>query len=636
MYGACVLVQADDEAQATIAELKAQDKGRALFLVLDRLPKQCRKPTWSGEARVLRDRVNVQDPACESAVDFVLSNVVLVDELEDALRLRRSESDRSIRYVTLAGEWIDQNGFIHAGGKGQDVVFSHLERRDRLRAAQKLQSELDERLADTSTRLRALEAQCAEVGLESEKRRVIAAEQDHRQALQDAQRLARELEIIANRDEELKKQLDAVLVEVEAKDRDLDGLQLGVADAQTGLKEACSGALEAERELQQVLTELEEGQDVLASAKSELVGSRAAQERIEHDRERVRQRQCELAGDELRRQAEQSQLEHERKKVQDKILGLEQDLVLHRKRRKKLDMAVHADKTRLMTLRVDLDRLEARLRKVRRAADEARQRENSHRVQNATLEAKLAELKRRIAEQYNVCLEPTSMKEAIDEPAVREQLENICRKMRSMGNINLLALEQYEQEKQRLEFLTDQCEDLEKAEATLSRTIKEINIEASSRFAETFRTIEQHFRTLFKELFGRDASCSLALAVPDDLMESPIVVTAKPRGKRPINISQLSSGEKTLTAIALLFAIYLVKPSPFCFLDEVDAPLDDSNIDRFMRLIRRFATDTQFILVTHNKRTMEMADRLYGITMQEQGVSRLVGVRFEEALAMAS
>ena len=99
---------------------------------------------------------------------------------------------------------------------------------------------------------------------------------------------------------------------------------------------------------------------------------------------------------------------------------------------------------------------------------------------------------------------------------------------------------------------------------------------------------------------------------------------------------QLSSGEKTLTAIALLFAIYLVKPSPFCFLDEVDAPLDDSNIDRFMRLIRRFASDTQFILVTHNKRTMEMADRLYGITMQEQGMSRLVGVRFEEALAMAS
>ncbi|MXW83892.1 MAG: AAA family ATPase [Rhodothermaceae bacterium] len=125
------------------------------------------------------------------------------------------------------------------------------------------------------------------------------------------------------------------------------------------------------------------------------------------------------------------------------------------------------------------------------------------------------------------------------------------------------------------------------------------------------------------------------MTVPEDVLESPIAVTARPSGKRPVSIAQLSSGEKTLTAIALLFAIYLVKPSPFCFLDEVDAPLDDVNVEHFMRLIRRFSSDTQFVLVTHNKRTMEMADRLYGVTMQEEGVSSLVSVRFEEAMAMA-
>ncbi len=126
------------------------------------------------------------------------------------------------------------------------------------------------------------------------------------------------------------------------------------------------------------------------------------------------------------------------------------------------------------------------------------------------------------------------------------------------------------------------------------------------------------------------------LARPSDPLESAVDVFARPPGKKPSALSQLSGGEKTLTAIALLFSIYLVKPSPFCILDEVDAPLDEANVDRFMRLIRRFSSETQFLVVTHNKRTMELADRLYGVTMQEPGVSTLVGVRFDEAAALVA
>jgi chromosome segregation protein len=140
--------------------------------------------------------------------------------------------------------------------------------------------------------------------------------------------------------------------------------------------------------------------------------------------------------------------------------------------------------------------------------------------------------------------------------------------------------------------------------------------------------VREQFRGLFRQLFGENAQAELILDGTDPL-ESPIEITARPKGKKPSAISQLSGGEKTLTAIALLFAIYLVKPSPFCILDEVDAPLDDVNIERFLSLIRAFAASTQFILVTHNKLTMEGADRMYGITMQEEGVSKLVGVRFD-------
>ena len=241
----------------------------------------------------------------------------------------------------------------------------------------------------------------------------------------------------------------------------------------------------------------------------------------------------------------------------------------------------------------------------------------------------------RASEEYGTKLTKNSENAEIDEVALREEIKQKERKLQSMGNVNALALEEYEKENERLEFIETQLTDLEEAQDTLIRTIREINRTASKQFIDTFVLIRENFRELFCELFGENAKCELDLTEPEDVLESPIAVTARPSGKRPVSIAQLSSGEKTLTAIALLFAIYLVKPSPFCFLDEVDAPLDDANIEHFMRLIRRFSSDTQFVLVTHNKRTMEMADRLYGVTMQEEGVSSLVSVRFEEAMAMA-
>jgi len=164
-------------------------------------------------------------------------------------------------------------------------------------------------------------------------------------------------------------------------------------------------------------------------------------------------------------------------------------------------------------------------------------------------------------------------------------------------------------------------------------TIREINETARTRFDETFTQVRAAFQKIFAELFGGDATADVALD-GDDPLEAPVTIMARPTGKRPVSLTQLSGGEKTLTATALLFAIYLVKPSPFCILDEVDAPLDDANVGRFMRLIRSFSDSTQFILVTHNKLTMEAADRMYGVTMPTPGVSRLVGVRFDEGEAV--
>jgi chromosome segregation protein len=184
----------------------------------------------------------------------------------------------------------------------------------------------------------------------------------------------------------------------------------------------------------------------------------------------------------------------------------------------------------------------------------------------------------------------------------------------------------HREEKERLDFLVRERDDLMEARKSLDETIRKINHIARERFRETFERIRDNFGVTFTNFFEGGA-CDLTIEEGEDPLEANILITARPPGKNVRSINLLSSGERALTAISLLFAIYLVKPSPFCILDEVDATLDDANIDRFLRVIREFARSTQFIIVTHNKKTMAAADNLYGITMEEPGLSTLVSVR---------
>ena len=201
-----------------------------------------------------------------------------------------------------------------------------------------------------------------------------------------------------------------------------------------------------------------------------------------------------------------------------------------------------------------------------------------------------------------------------------------------LGPINMLAVEEYGEESQRLGFLQSQRDDLTKARDDLQNAIKEINKTAKELFVETFAQVQVNFKTTFQTLF-EGGECEIKMEEPDDPLESPIEIIASPRGKRTQRIHLLSGGERALTALALLFAIYLVKPSPFCVLDEVDAPLDEANIGRFIAMLKEFKANTQFIVITHNPRTMEAADWLYGVTMEEPGISSIVGVRLDDVLA---
>lgn len=222
----------------------------------------------------------------------------------------------------------------------------------------------------------------------------------------------------------------------------------------------------------------------------------------------------------------------------------------------------------------------------------------------------------------------------LDLETLESEAARVVQALESIGPVNPLAVEEHAEETKRLEFLVSQRDDLVSARQSLLLAIREIDGTARELFLQTFTAVQEHFRTVFTTLFG-GGECELRLASPDEPLESEIEIHAAPRGKRTQRIHLLSSGERTLVAVSLLFSIYLTKPSPFCLMDEVDAPLDDANVGRFTRLLEEFKNQTQFLVITHNPRTMQSADAAYGVTMQEPGVSTIVGVRLGEAERVA-
>ena len=210
---------------------------------------------------------------------------------------------------------------------------------------------------------------------------------------------------------------------------------------------------------------------------------------------------------------------------------------------------------------------------------------------------------------------------------IEQLVSELTTRLDSMGPVNIDAIQEFEELEQRYLFLEKQNEDLVTSKAELLEVIAKINQTTKALFADTFEKVRINFQEMFTELFG-GGRADLVLVDASDPLESGIDIIAKPPGKQLQSISLLSGGERTMTAVSLLFAIYMVKPSPFCVLDEMDAPLDESNITRFIKILDRFTGQSQFVVITHNKRTISRADMLYGVTMEEHGVSKLVSVKF--------
>ncbi|MEX1238830.1 MAG: DEAD/DEAH box helicase [Cyclobacteriaceae bacterium] len=289
--------------------------------------------------------------------------------------------------------------------------------------------------------------------------------------------------------------------------------------------------------------------------------------------------------------------------------------------------------------RGNIDVIEKELREIQHS----RQDLDNHlmELQNTLNESKLQlnSVKERLSVEFNVDLDQVvgqatpEESEALmkgDEERIRQEVARIRERLDNMGPINPMAMEAYTEIKERNDFIIAQKDDLLKAKESLFNTINEIEGVASETFMDSFNKIKEHFIRVFRSLFTEGDECDVRLVDPSKPLDSEIEIIAKPKGKRPLTINQLSGGEKTLTATALLFSMYLLKPAPFCIFDEVDAPLDDANIDKFNNIIRNFSKESQFVIVTHNKRTMSSTDVIYGITMVEKGISRVVPVDLRE------
>jgi chromosome segregation protein len=315
----------------------------------------------------------------------------------------------------------------------------------------------------------------------------------------------------------------------------------------------------------------------------------------------------------------------------EQLAAVEADLVELLRNKEAEELKLNEADQAYYTLRTQLQEKESALRHQVKSKELMDQLINEIKDKLNNLKLSLAGMKERLSVEFKVELEEVLDKGRQTEESLEElqaSVEKMKKRLENMGEVNPTAIEAYTEMKKRYDFILEQKNDLVDAKESLMLTIQEVEATANQAFLETYNTARENFQKVFKALFTEEDSCDLILVDPDNLAETAVEIVAKPKGKRPSSITQLSGGERTLTATAMLFAIYLIKPAPFCILDEVDAPLDDANVGKFTQMIQKFSDNSQFIIVTHNKQTMSAVDVIYGVTMQEPGVSKLVPVDF--------
>ena len=634
----CIVVETDAEARSAIQRLRDAEKGQATFLVLDRLPAPVANGDAPASTQSLHDVVRTASPRYDALAHVLLNGCYVAADFDEATEAA-GHLDGPARVFARTGEWIDARGVLRAGSKQDSTspVASRLGRREQLERAREQLQELEAEVEYQQSVVDEAEDSLQSIRVEPTEDALNEAQKELAEADSRLDRVRYERESIDERRDELDERLRELDQELSDGEERVESLREEVNAATEDVERYRSRRAEAEEALDAAETAEREAVDAFSEANVAAVEARNRLQNLQRDLKRTRSQIEDIDRQTERRTEEIASLRDEIEATMDAQSELGEKIEAVRDKRDSKETAVEEAEESLDATKEQISEIERRLREIRRERESAVKAENQAAVKLAEVGTRMQDVLESADEDYerDLATNPVEVPEEFDQSESEKRVQSLRRKIKRLGNVNPLALEEYEEEKERLDFLTEQQQDLEEAEETLMETIEEINAKAAERFFDTYDQIKDSFSRIFTELFGKGASAELKLEEPDDPLDTAIDIIAQPKGKRPVTLEQLSSGEKTLTAIALLFSIYLVKPSPFCILDEVDAPLDDANVERFMSLIRRFEDETQFILVTHNQRTMALADRMYGVTMEDQGVSKLVGVEFDEAVEIA-
>ena len=610
--------------------------GSVGFICLDAAARQ-----QSGRAADLAETPGVVGRAdgfvrCDSTVpvlaERLLANTWIVENLDRAIELAARATPES-RFVTLAGELVKPGGVIVTGPRRANTGL--ISRRSELRALKTELEDLTKKMAEHQVAVEQIEQTVIQVDQQVER-----LTKEHHDVTQAVQKHQLQLENIADRRDQYHAEVEQLGVRIAEYQRSRDTAESSLKTSRGRLTELDQAVEQLENDLKNQVEELDKVTQQQHLVGEQLTGAKVDLAKSEQrlDSLRVRLQQC------------QHDQEQRQRHIDETRAALETAV----RQSASTDMSILNDeagvaelylvKEQLAESSVDLEADRDRLHEQRRgyAAQVKSARDAARRFEDKLHKSELAAgqvrherttLADRLREDYEIDLEavdhePTE-EEQEERQQVEEEIEQLRRKINNMGGVNLEALGELEDLESRYESLHTQYEDLVTAKNSLQQIIGRINADSRRLFSETLQIVRGHFQELFRKLFG-GGQADIITDDHEDVLESGIEIIARPPGKEPRSISLLSGGEKTLTCVGLLLAIFRSRPSPFCVLDEVDAALDEANIGRFIDVLNDFTELSQFIVVTHSKKTMTAANTLYGVTMQESGISKRVSVRFED------
>lgn len=633
-----IVVDMEESARKAISYLKANGFGRATFLPLDVIKGKylsdaqraviTRHPSYIGIAAELIH----YDRKYSNIMENLLGTVVIARDLRGANEMAKALHYR-LRIVTVEGDVVNPGGSM-TGGSYRVQTSSLLSRKNELEQLKKQLAEMEEKTSGLREEVQQLRNEIAVREQNLEKCRV-------------------KVEELRLKEQSVKGQLHETEIEEKAINErlslyDLDKEQLkeelnNFAHKRVELQEQLRHCGEKIQQLERDISMLNKRRETQKSSKEMLVEEigelkvqiAAKTEQLSHAKEKLQTLIGELEEHKKRKSCEE---EHLRALIRDIDGHLSEEARLEEDIKEKLGnknvlmeriSSLRAERLQLYT-GIEDDELE--VKGLKKQHKELSSDLKADEVQLNRLDVELENLLAHLREEYLLTFEGAKAEYplTVSPEEAREKVESLKFAIEAMGTVNLGAIEEYERVSQRYEFLLKQKEDLEQAKETLYKVIKEMDEEVKKRFAGTFDGVRHHFCHVFQVLFG-GGKADLRLTEPDDLLNTGIDIVAQPPGKKLQNLGLLSGGERALTAIALLFSILKVRPVPFCILDEVEAALDEANVVRFSQYLKNCSEETQFIVITHRKGTMEEADVLYGVTMQESGVSKLVSVRLEDS-----